>query len=360
LLAPVDRSAASVGEVERIIKAMGRAACHVQRWVRTPESWPHLSLSRRLQWRSLVTHLFALYPVPAVACDTWLDKHGAAWERDLFFHLGAGLSLRRFLIPDWKRPTKAAAAHFLCAPADLRLRAALRWAQVRGLGGDDRLARYLATQTLLGVITDHHDHWESVIRFLIRNQPISSDELSQIVTYVHQQRFGPASGVRGIGAGDQPLQPDLHLDGRSLQTLRRHIANWRPEPRRISLPGLRAPNTACWEPIPVSGFRLQNADILWSIEELLTGQDMQIEGHVMQHCVARYIGRCMRRQSSIWTVKRTTQDRAVRVLTIEVAPATKAIVQVKGRKNAPPTPAQAAIVRSWATQEGLTLPDSLR
>jgi hypothetical protein len=360
LLAPVDRSAASVGEVERIIQAVGIAACHVQRWVRTPESWPHSALSRRLQWRSLVTHLFALYAVPAVACDTWLEAHGAPWERDLFFHLSAGLSLRRFLIPDWKRPTKAAAAHFLGAPADLCLRAALRWAQVRGLGGDDRLARYLATHTLLGIITDHHDYWETVIRFLIRNQPMSTDELGQIVTYVQQQRFGPASGVRGVGASNQPLQPDLHLDGWSLQSLRRHIANWRPEPRPIPLPGLRAPSTARWEPIPASGFRLLKGDILWSIEELLTGQDLQIEGHVMHHCVARYIGRCVRRESSIWMVKMSSQDRTVRVMTIEVAPATKAIVQVKGRKNAPPTAGQAAIVRSWATQEGLSLPVWLR
>ena len=55
------------------------------------------------------------------------------------------------------------------APADLTVEAALRWGQIHGLGGNERLARAVIV-TRLGADYEHDDFWASVLR-PIRRQP---------------------------------------------------------------------------------------------------------------------------------------------------------------------------------------------
>jgi hypothetical protein len=55
------------------------------------------------------------------------------------------------------------------APHHYTAVAALRWAQVRGLGGDEALAPAVL-RTRLGKVLEHEDFWENVLLFFI-NQP---------------------------------------------------------------------------------------------------------------------------------------------------------------------------------------------
>jgi hypothetical protein len=336
----------------RVIDALARIARHHREFVRPPFEWKAIEGSPFVQFRSLVEHLFASYPVPKFMAAAWLsgNERSAAWQQRLFLHLGAGRSIRQF---DTKiRLTKSMVGHFMKAPDDLTVEGALRWGQVRGLGGNNCLARAVV-QTRLAVATTDEPFWESVIRFLVSNAKISQAEVREIVDFIHQQRFEAADTVVGRGAGSRPLQPDFTIRGRSLMSLRRHMTHWREE----TLPqctgtGIRKPAT--WPRTGIGAFRYAEQNRCWTIDELLTDWELRVEGSILQHCAARYIGACARRQTSIWSMKLDDGVRRRRILTIEVDPATRTIWQAKGKRNRDPDTIAVRVLNRWAEKEGLT------
>src|SRR6266545_761977 len=116
-------------------------ALHHPDWLRPAETWFPTMPKTWPQFTSLAHHLFTRYPVPPFMTSVWFDlppgeilpQHG--WYK----HLGLGHSIRTAGLP--LRFTKAMAHLFTHAPHHYTAVAALRWAQVRGLGGDEALAR---------------------------------------------------------------------------------------------------------------------------------------------------------------------------------------------------------------------------
>lgn len=338
-------------EAERIIRACGRLAEFAGRWLRPPEEWTAPVANPCVQFRSLVSHLFDAYPVPKFMTAVWLCTDTQDWERDLYLHLARGHGIRQYEIPAPVRLGKRAALFFMQAPDDLCPLQALRWAQVRSLGGDNRLARLLSTTTVLAEPTEHELFWETVIRFVIKHAPITTDETVAIVNFIHQQRFVPAETVWGLGAGPQPLQPDFTLRGRSLMSLRRHMVNWRTD---VPIPcSSLVASKPTWTRTDIEPFHHAHDGEWWTIDELLTDTELVIEGGIMQYCVATYIHACARRRTSIWSLKVQQGDRRKRVLTIEVLPTAKLIWQAKGKRNSPPSETAREILHRWAEQEGL-------
>ncbi len=119
----------------------------------------------------------------------WLEEQSASWECDLYVHLARGFSVRNFDGPVPIRVTKSAVAWFMQAPHDLRPIQSIRWAQIRALGGTPRLARLLASATMLANGTTAEEFWESVIRFLIAQDSLSDVEAVDIVEFIDRQRF---------------------------------------------------------------------------------------------------------------------------------------------------------------------------
>jgi hypothetical protein len=190
--------------------------------------------------------------------------------------------------------------------------------------------------------------------FFVAHQPIAEDELAELLRFLYRQRFLPADTVLGYGAGPLPLQPGLSLSGRTLLWLRTHQANWRTDL------GLRTIVTTTpevrWEASGIKAFHWSTEAAVWSIEELLTAQELRVEGQLMQHCVASYVFPCLRRESSIWSMRHQSVQDNRRLLTIEVLPDTKTIRQIKGPRNSPPTEFARTLISQWASQEGLVMP----
>lgn len=342
-------------DVERVLSCCIKMIRYQYAWRRSPESWNIPEASPFVQMRSLVQHLFDEYPVPKFMASIWWSEQIAAWEMGLYLHLAAGRSIRQFSPLHPFRITKRMVAFYFQAPDDIHPMAALRWAQVRSMGGDDRLARLLVTRTILCAPTEHEDFWESVIHYLIKNAPLSTEEVLGIIMFIYQQRFEPAERIWGWGAGQEPVQPDFSIRGRTLMSLRRHMANWRFELIEKGLapaspvPMLDSP----WERSGIDSFRLEQDGVEWSIEELLTSRELRVEGGIMQHCVATYIPLCARRRTTIWSMKIQQEGQRKRALTIEVLPESKRIIQARGKQNAAPSKTARDILNLWATQEGL-------
>ncbi len=357
LLVPFpERGRTDPREAERVVRACARMSerCHL--WQQRPEFWPAPQAPPFVQFRSLVSHLFDQHPVPNFMARVWMGEDEMPWELALYLHLAAGHSIRQF-DPEMGYPvrmTKQAARFFMQAPDDVLPIEAYRWAQVRALGGDDRLARLLMMSTTLYVATEHEEFWESVIRFLIRNLPISSEEISAIIWFIDQQKFRPAETVWRRGAGKLPLQPKFTLRGRSLMSLRRHMANWPTDlqERRPELLPLKLERQTVvrWQRTLIDSFRLERDHELWTIDELLTDRELRAEGGIMRHCVAKYIHYCVKRRTSIWSMRVHRGERYKRVLTVEVDPEAKMILQAKGKRNSAPSELAMEMLHRWANQ----------
>jgi hypothetical protein len=344
------------GASDGILAALGEIARRRAQWLRPLHKWLAPPASPFVQFRSLAKHLFARYPVPNFMAAVWLggDRQSAGWI-ELFLDLGRGKSVRRFETPI--RLTKGMASHFMQAPDDLSVEQALRWAQVRGLGGDAGLARTVVS-TRLAAPTADEQFAVSLIEFLVRNAPQPLAEVREIIAFIYAQRFEPADATWGPGAGPAPLQPDFAIRGRSLRSLRRHMAYWREDVLKLR-PELTVRSDTTWPATEIGPLRFDDGDRVWTVEELLSGKSLRVEGGIMRHCAASYVDSCVRGWSSIWSMKAQQGDRSRRVLTIEVFPAIRTIWQAKGRRNSAPDERSWCILKRWAEEQGLDIIDSV-
>jgi hypothetical protein len=81
----------------------------------------------------------------------------------------------------------------------------------------------------------------------------------------------------------------------------------------------------------------------WEFRELLSSDALQREGTRMQHCVASYAIVCHSQQSAIFSVRL----RGAGILTIQVDPHSKRIIQCHGHRNRNATPAEKQVVNLW-------------
>jgi hypothetical protein len=72
-------------------------------------------------------------------------------------------------------------------------------------------------------------------------------------------------------------------------------------------------------------------------------------------CVHSYADRCRRGETTIWSMRLRVDGEEKRMVTIEVDPHRRAIVQVRAKCNRRPGDRSAAIIQAWATRTGLCL-----
>ena len=321
----------------------------------------HVEQTRSLdeQFHSLLRFLFAKYPVPRFMNHVWFGSSVSGCDQgiSIFLKMARGIGPRQCGLP--VSLTKLQAAQFMSAPDDLKLMQAIRWSQVMAMGGSERLARTVL-KTHLRDQQDDEAFWMQSLQWLCRiereNHPVvGDDEIMQFIQFVRQHRFEPASRVLGYPIEfDQPLQPNLTLRGRSVRSLRKLMVNWREQ---IELPEPSLPHHArrksSWKSTGINGLQMGMGQEVWTIEELLTGHELEVEGGIMRHCVGEYDWDCLQGYSSIWSMRVSRKNKRKRVLTIELCPRRREILQAKGKCNSAPTVAVAKLVQQWAHQENL-------
>ncbi|MFK7820788.1 MAG: hypothetical protein AB8G99_18865, partial [Planctomycetaceae bacterium] len=273
-----------------MLDAINRLIEHKRQWCRPVETWRPPNGSRDVQFDSLVRHLFVQYELPAFMPRIWLRD--CPVERRTFFHLAKGLSIRKC----GYRCTKPMVPHFMCAPADVTVRQALRWAKARSLGAGKEFARAIAGTRLRQELPDE-EFWNRVISFLVREE-VGITEAGEIVEFLYRQKFMKGSEAYGLLGVNRPLQPKLDIAGRKLNWLRQRMANWRDE---VPMPELQISNNA-WAPTGISGFRKPNVDGLWTITEITSLTRLRAEGAIMRHCVFSSMSDCRKPHSSIWSL----------------------------------------------------------
>ncbi|WP_197231302.1 PcfJ domain-containing protein [Novipirellula artificiosorum] len=333
-------------------------------WVRPLGDWKPRTHNAKRQFHSLLRHLFDRFgEVPLFMDHAWtmgtqtgggLDPKGVEF-RDWYLHLGVGRSLRDQRLP--LKFTKRMAHQFKDAPADVTIPQALRWAQVIGLGGDERLARAVAG-TRLADDFEHDDFWTTVLRWLMEQSMLDLVQIGPMLDYIHHQRFVPQRvfGILEDHENPQPAEPNFTMKGRTANSLLRQVEAW-----HRALAGSNRIQIANWKPVGIAGFEFMegnetsgNAKI-WTIRELLCSRSLVVEGRNLNHCVATYASSCSRGGTSIWTLEVETNTEVDKRITIEVRPTSRTIVQARGRSNRLMKEQERGIVRRWCAQAGLTL-----
>jgi hypothetical protein len=337
-------------------------ALHHADWLRPVETWFPARQNAWPLFSSLAHHLLARYPVPPFMTSVWfelppgevLPQH--AWYK----HLGRGQNIRTASLP--LRLTKAMAHLFGQAPHHYSAVAALRWAQVRGLGGGEPLARAVAG-TRLGKVLGDEEFWESVLLFFINHPSLDLAQVGPVVDFLQHQKFEWKEGVSpdGVFGKQPPPRPDYTMKGRTVASILRQVDEWHKQLGR----DMNQP-TLSWRHSPFRDFRLVDGSEalgnmrVWTITELLTSRALFLEGRAMRHCVATYAERCARRQTSIWSMQVEDQRGRHRVLTIEVDMPKRTICQARRKCNPLPRATEREVVERWAALEGLKVAEAIR
>jgi hypothetical protein len=327
---------------------------HAEEWIRPVEGWRPRSHNAYRQFAELARHLFARWPIPAFMDSVWFeaDSKEARRHQRWFLHLGRGENIREASLPILY--TKKMAHHFMQAPADLGVVAAVRWGQILGLGGDARIARGIL-ETRLRSYIGNEDFWTTVLRFFIDNPMLDTAQFGPIVDYLCHERFERQEVFVAPGRIEQagPRQPNLTMKGRTVESLLRQVEAWHRELGRVrqvegDWPASGIPEFEFVEGSVEGGNRRR-----WTIRELLSSKALAAEGRRMRHCVASYAGSCLRRRTSIWTLEQEGFEGHQKVLTVEVNLASRMICQARGKRNALPSEKERNILRRWAERAGL-------
>jgi hypothetical protein len=340
-----------------IMRGLTALAHHHEQWIRPLDDWAAQGAGRYAVFASLADHLFVRYPMPAFMTDVWFAGTNARAlnHQRWFLHLGRGGSIRTAGLPI--HFTRAMGHHFCRAPMMLRINRALRWAQVKGLGGSDALAKAVCN-TWLSYDFNHDAFWTSVIQFFVNQPRLELAQVGPIIDFLSEQKYETRQLCAGNATFQEcgPPNPNLEMKGRTVKSLLRAMAVWKEQRRRETRRGF-----VRWRPIGISGFRLvefeprERTTRTWTIEELLNSHELRSEGRAMRHCVADYDSACAGRTSAIWSMRVEDQNGKRRAVTIEVDPPRRSIVQASQRANADPTPRQREIMAAWAQKEGLKI-----
>ena len=217
---------------------------------------------------------------------------------------------------------------------------ALRIAQVEALGGDSHSSWYVAA-TPLGDSLENEDFWISVVHFYVNNYPmLHRSYFLPVYDYIRHQKYRPQQITQPDGTQIEgpPPQPNFCMKGRSAAKLLNQVDEWHE-----MLSGEEDVPLKTWAATGLAGFRLEEYDaqlkcnLVWTIYELCTSQQLQTEGRIMGHCVFSYTQRCLAGDTSIWSLRALNDDAEEalekRVLTIAVDNRQRAVTQARGKFN---------------------------
>ena len=322
------------------IEALGAVARYSRLWLRSPESWEPKQHNLLRSFGSLTRHLLTLYDIPTFMNSVWFvgESSAAKQQQGWFLHIGEGKNIRKADLP--LRFTKAMAHLFLQAPDHYTVTEALRWCQVRCLGGSQVLADHILV-TRLGTVIEDDAFWETVIHFFINNPMLDFDYFEPIVSYISHLRYlsGQEVGRRGPTRTTGPPQPDFSMKGREPRRLLEQVDEWRRESAKENRPSQRS-----WDPSGIPAFQhleecLQDRCMYrWTIDELLSRKEVVDESKAMKHCVRSYVPACAKGKKSVWSMQAENIGTGVkrRVLTIAVKNSTRSVVEYRGKCNVLP------------------------
>ena len=301
-------------------------------WRKDLFSWRPRSKQPANQVKELVNYLFCLYRVPEFLFKAFYEQKNNVFILWLI-HLGCGKKVKdmsNIPIPF----TQKAGHYFLQAPAELSIAEALRWAQVRGMGGSEQLAQRVVYSWIGTKPYSDENFWETFLQLIVRSGMFNHDKLNELIDYVREAKREDVN---------------YNLKGRTLQSLIRQSDNWH---NRFS----GAKGNHFWKPCGVDGYKIEKKDHVVVLEELTESKKLIEEGKTMRHCVGSYAFYCAKGKSAIFSLRKYSFGILLeRMATIEVNLSLKRVVQAKAKMNKQVSDETRKHLDAWANKQGLTV-----
>ena len=351
LLTALGRRGSKVLSERKLVIGLSHLARFWPRWLREPTFFDAHSYNASRQFGELARFLLARWPVPKCFDDAWGGRATDA-HREWFIHIGSGGNLRTAEGLPFPL-TKMMSHHAMHAPDDVSVIQALRWGQVRALGGSERLARAVIASALREAQTDE-PFWITVVHFFTANPMLDPRQVGPVVDWIRNQRFvaEPHYVENGVVRGGGVPQPNLSMKGRTAESVLRQVELWHRQLNRES-----KGKTTGWPSCGIAGFERiegpEGAQKIIRIDEIVTSAELLQEGRTLRHCVASYARSCAQGVVAIFSLKVDGGGGFDRRLTIEIDLRSKRVVQARGRFNAMPQPVDERYLRGWASQRGL-------
>ncbi|MDQ3102178.1 MAG: hypothetical protein M3R08_12375, partial [Bacteroidota bacterium] len=167
------------------LDALARLASHRKHFKRKIDQWHKPCRNLEKQFISIIHHCITMYPVPVFLEQVWMADDRTL-ERGWYIALGSGQrprDLQRSPI----RITRKIGHWLQFVPCSLDIDEGLRWAQVRGLGGDERTAEMISESRLSRNSFENEHYWEQVIQFFIDHELPSRDDLDELLDFLNHQ-----------------------------------------------------------------------------------------------------------------------------------------------------------------------------
>lgn len=325
-------------------------------------TWKPQGKGRGSVFRSLCEHLLAKYPTPRFLWSAFAENdQNAALLMPLVVHVAGGGSLFQYC-KSGRLPlalTRAQCLEFIETPAEFGIVSALRRVQVKAEGGDNQLFsvwRNLERNKMIGTATEEEFRL-SVLRFFARNPMFSREQIAPVCDFVFR-RFRE--------------NPAFSMQGRTVAALTRAMNEWHRELNQAG-GGRRFPWQVDDRPsvkFERSGFRSYRVEkedgklakrgfanvVVWTIQEIVSSEDLRAEGKALHHCVYSYRSEIEAKEKSIWSLSVSDEfTPSEKLITLEVNNKTKAIVQARGAHNRRTKPQEDRVIIEWARRNSLTV-----
>jgi len=339
----------------KYVKALFEMFNRRDKWIRDISTWKRRSYNIDKQIKNISRHLFCKYNVPDFMDMCWYINNKTfnnTWV-DWFIHIGQGGNIRTANIP--VELTKKMAHQFLLAPDVYTPNEALRWAQVHGLGGDERLVRGIV-ESKIGNSFKNDDFWVTVIHFFVRNTMIDVAQVSPLIDYITHLKYDSERVFNnGMFQFVGPPKPNFEIRGRTVDSLIRGMEKWHKEVGK----GERKGKPQKWEGFNMSDFTFKTGKDknlkIFRFNQLLSAKELRLEGSSHGHCVASYSQSCSVGRTSIWSL--SIEDfvgQTKPLLTIELN-RDRVISQIRGKGNRRATGYEMSVIQKWIDAENLNI-----
>jgi hypothetical protein len=324
--------------------------------IRPASGWSGTTSSWRLAVSSLAHHLVCKYEVPVFMASSWYSREGATPDkkRGWFVAHARGATFRSLDLPIVM--TRKMEHIFLGSPDHLPIERAIRRAELLALGAPAEFVEAVLS-TRLATDLSNSMFWRTAWSFLITNASlIDPAEIGPMIDFIQAIRHDRVAVETPNGLEElDPPQPAFSVKGRTVQSMLRLMRDWH---RSLGAGGAGR----AWTPSPLQPMVLEEPSTgasdppkRWQMMELTNSGQLRAEGAALHHCVASYDDRCCRGISRIWSLRLWRGEKVHPVMTIEVDPKRRAVVQARARANRAASGKPLRLLKDWAARERLHL-----
>ena len=338
--------------VEALVNLSRFGSAHI----RPVAIWPGTTSSWRPALTSLAHHLICKYEVPVFLTSSWYSTEDATSDkkRGWFVAHARGASFRSLDLPIVM--TRKMEHIFLSSHDHLEIEHAIRRAELLALGAPPAfiqavLSTRLATDLSNGIF------WRTVWSFLIANASlVDPAEIGPMIDFIQAIRHDRVTVETPYGLEElDPPQPAFSIKGRTVPSILRLMRDWH---RSLGEGGAGR----AWTPSPLQPMVLEEPSQdasdppkRWQMMELTNSAQLRAEGAALHHCVASYSDRCCRGTSRIWSLRFWRGEEVHHVMTVEIDPKRRVVVQARARANRAASGKPLRLLQGWAARERLQL-----